>query len=119
MRRGQGPPHRELKLGKSYSALAPGGFRAGVQRATSLSTSFCRASGVRSVLLGITPPSSSRRFLVFSSSRDFMRASLSFLTTSGGVPLGANIAFQALTSYPSRPASLVVGTFGSTGERCG
>jgi hypothetical protein len=34
----------------------PAAFSTGVQRATSLLTSFCRASGVRLALLEITPP---------------------------------------------------------------
>ena len=46
-------------------------------------------------------------------------ASLSFFVTSGGVPFGAKIAFQALTWNSGRPPSFVVGTSGSAGERCG
>ena len=44
---------------------------------------------------------------------------MSLATISFGVPFGAKTAFQALTSYSGSPASFVVGTSGSAGERSG
>ena len=47
---------------------------------------------------GMTAPRSSRRLRAFASSSALSSASLSCLTMASGVPLGAKIAFQALTS---------------------
>ncbi len=42
-----------------------------------------------------------------------------FATISGGVPFGANSAYQVETSNPFNPASAEVGTSGIAGERAG
>lgn len=53
------------------------------------------------------------------SSSAFTSAPFSLATISGGVPLGAKIAFQAETWNSGSPASFVVGTSGMAGERAG
>ena len=64
-------------------------------------------------------PRSRSRFFVVSSASALRSASLSLATISFGVPFGAKMAFQALTWNSGRPPSVVVGTSGSAGERCG
>ena len=57
------------------------------------------------------------RLRVPSSSSALSSASVSLSRIGFGVPLGANRAFQADAWNSGRPASLVVGTFGSAGLR--
>ena len=104
---------------RPYCAVTPAALRTGVQRATSLSTSFCSACGPRAAPSGMTPPSSNRRLRVPSSESALSSASTSLPVISFGVPFGAKTAFQAETSYYGSPPSFAVGTSGSEGERSG
>ena len=59
-------------------------------------------------------PSSAKRFLTTSSSKDSSSAEVSLSRTGRGVPFGANSAHQDPASNSGSPASRVVGTSGST-----
>ncbi|MNC86573.1 hypothetical protein D3C83_22450 [compost metagenome] len=48
----------------------------------------------------------------------FARSAFRRPTISRGVPAGAITPKNPMTSKPGRPDSAIVGTFGTTGERC-
>src|SRR3954454_21899368 len=98
-----------------HSALTFAAFMIGVHRAMSLFTSVASACGPRISLSGTSPPSSSRRLRVFSSSSALSKALLSASRIGRAVPFGANKAHHGDESRLGRPASLVVGTFGRVG----
>src|SRR5712692_410434 len=100
-----------------YLALMLAALIIGVQRAISLLTSAASGCGPRSVLSGMSQPSSSRRLRMLSSSSALSSASVSLSRTGFGVPLGANKAFQADAWNSGKPASFAVGTFGRVGLR--
>src|SRR5882762_9817240 len=95
-----------------HSALTFAAFIIGVHRAMSLFTSIASCCGPRMSLSGTSPPSSSKRLRVFSSSSALSRAPLRASRIGCAVPFGANKAHHGDESRFGRPASLVVGTFG-------
>ena len=80
--------------------------------------SFCwKAANSAGVLTTISKPMEVNWSLTFGLFRASAKAAWAFSRTAGGRPLGATMACQEVTSTLGTPASAMVGTSGSTGER--
>src|SRR5438552_16950175 len=111
----RGFAYRDLLNADGHSALTFAALIIGVHRAMSLFTSSASGCGPRISLSGTSPPSSSKRLRVFSSSSALSKAALRLSRIGCAVPVGANKAHHGDESRFGRPTSLVVGTFGSVG----
>src|SRR5215470_12642338 len=109
-----GPPSLAFDVHR-HSALTFAALMMGVHRAMSLFTSVANACGPRMSLSGTSPPSSSKRLRVLSSSSALSKAPLSASRIGRAVPFGANKAHHGDEPRLGRPASLVVGTSGRVG----
>src|SRR5262249_3480023 len=97
-----------------HSPLMLAALMIGVQRAISLFTNVASACWPRFSLWRPSLPSSAKRFLTVSSSKDSSSAALSLSTMGCGVPFGANSAHQGAVWNSGSPASRVVGMSGNT-----
>src|SRR3954451_8733834 len=97
-----------------YSGLMPPRCTTLVQRSTSSFMNFPNSSGV---LATTSKPICVMRSRMSGERSAFTAASFSFARISRGVFAGAAIACQDVTTRSGKPASTVVGTFGSCGWR--
>ena len=67
--------------------------------------------------MSASTPAAYSSFFVSAELKTLAISVLSFITTSLGVPAGANSPSQTLALYPETPASCMVGTSGSCGMR--
>src|SRR3982075_3476793 len=87
------------------------------QRSTSLRMKSSNAAGERCCGGTTSYPRSANRLTTVGSSMAADSARLSFSTMGAGVPLGADRPYQTVSLKSGNPASAVVGTLGSIGER--